>query len=392
MTGQKFIFNPVDNEMEVAPGHENDPKTVTEKLLEEGFKKKPVTNAELGIKPQNSTTGAQYVPKEQRLYENLKVPGYETPEKSNASYKKLKEEGKATTKKLINQTQREKDKPVTYEDWRLDTPRYKKHLADIIADDQTNIRYNPTTGTWQDKWGDKKTAQEALSEQQKIEKGYNEIFPPNEQKKYEQSLLTPVEKKRIEFQKKKMENLNKLNLKQQIKNSPIGTIKNLDKQKPNSWNDFKDGKITQVVKEKSPSNWEVFKQASKTPQEIAEIRKIVNDDYKRHGLKYIEPEDHKYLRVNGKMPGEEKKTETPINTALINELEVLAQQRLENQILEKKFHEVMQSQTRDPDLDRGLASVDGVEKFKKVVDLADSKWRNKKRTNYGLNTILGEPK
>ncbi len=92
------------------------------------------------------------------------------------------------------------------------------------------------------------------------------------------------------------------------------------------------------------------------------------------------------------MPGEEKKTETPINTALINELEVLAQQRLENQILEKKFHEVMQSQTRDPDLDRGLASVDGVEKFKKVVDLADSKWRNKKRTNYGLNTILGEPK
>ena len=44
----------------------------------------------------------------------------------------------------------------------------------------------------------------------KIEKSYNEIFPPSEQKKYEQSLLTPVEKKRIEFQKKNPTLLNDL--------------------------------------------------------------------------------------------------------------------------------------------------------------------------------------
>jgi len=37
------------------------------------------------------TAGAAYVPKEQRIFESLKVPGYETPEKSNVSYKKLKE-------------------------------------------------------------------------------------------------------------------------------------------------------------------------------------------------------------------------------------------------------------------------------------------------------------
>jgi hypothetical protein len=33
-----------------------------------------------------------YIPKDQRLYENLKVPGYETPEKSDTSYKKLNEQ------------------------------------------------------------------------------------------------------------------------------------------------------------------------------------------------------------------------------------------------------------------------------------------------------------
>ena len=48
----------------------------------------------------------------------------------------------------------------------------------------------------------------------------------------------------------------------------------------------------------------------------------------------------------------------------------------------------------DPDMSKGIASVDGFEDFKKTVDFADSKWRNKRnnRTNYGLNTILGEPK
>jgi len=36
-----------------------------------------------------NTTGAKYVPKEQRIYESLKVPGYETPAKSDKSFAKL---------------------------------------------------------------------------------------------------------------------------------------------------------------------------------------------------------------------------------------------------------------------------------------------------------------
>jgi len=99
-----------------------------------------------------------------------------------------------------------------------------------------------------------------------------------------------------------------------------------------------------------------------------------------------------------KIPGQpetkpEVKTEVSHNTQIINDLELLNKQRQESQRLEQKFHEIMKPQ-RDPDVDKGIASVDGAEVFKKTVDLADSKWRNKRnnRTNYGLNTILGEPK
>ena len=42
-------------------------------------------------KKADPTAGAKYVEKEQRIYEALKLPGYETPEKSDVSYKKLKE-------------------------------------------------------------------------------------------------------------------------------------------------------------------------------------------------------------------------------------------------------------------------------------------------------------
>ena len=101
---------------------------------------------------------------------------------------------------------------------------------------------------------------------------------------------------------------------------------------------------------------------------------------------------------NVKIPGQpetkpEVKAEISQNTQMINDMEYLAKQRLESQILENKFHEIMKPQ-RDPDMSKGIASVDGAEVFKKTVDLADSKWRNKRnnRTNYGLNTILGEPK
>ena len=41
------------------------------------------------LRPKNSTAGAKYIPKEQRIYESLGVKGYETPEKSDKSFAKL---------------------------------------------------------------------------------------------------------------------------------------------------------------------------------------------------------------------------------------------------------------------------------------------------------------
>ena len=58
----------------------------------------------------------------------------------------------------------------------------------------------------------------------------------------------------------------------------------------------------------------------------------------------------------------------------------MAQHRMESQILENKFHDIMKPQ-RDPDADKGIASVEGVEDFKQVVDLADQKFP-KTRTGY----------
>ena len=51
--------------------------------------------------------------------------------------------------------------------------------------------------------------------------------------------------------------------------------------------------------------WKDGVKADKSPQNIAGIRKIINDDYKRHGLKYIEPEDRKYLDIKKEKPSPE---------------------------------------------------------------------------------------
>ena len=122
---QKYINN--NGELERIPGTEIDPLTLGEKTLLEpelkimstelnlnqptlpGMKNLPVTkpnkkpihqqltDLKHWAQPETDpTAGAYYVPKEQRIYESLKVPGYETPEKSNVSYKKLKQKEKGT--------------------------------------------------------------------------------------------------------------------------------------------------------------------------------------------------------------------------------------------------------------------------------------------------------
>ena len=234
----------------------------------------------------------------------------------------------AVAKKLSNNEERRKktlmkawgledpkDPSITKEDFQKETPRYRKHLADIIAADQQTIFYNKDTGGWKDKFDQERKPEEVLKEQNEIQKRYDSIFTPKEQEEYQQSLIKPVQRKRNEFQKKKIENCNKQN--------------------------------------------------------------------------------RKYPKVNNEMSRKEetKQPEASNNSFMVNELKQLAKIRLENQKLEHKFNEIMKPQP-DPDMSKGIASVDGVEGFKKTVDFADSKWRNKRnnRTNNGINTILGEPK
>ena len=54
-------------------------------------KNKPINKTSTVKAVDDPTAGAKYVEKEQRTYEALRLPGYETPEKSDVSYKKLKE-------------------------------------------------------------------------------------------------------------------------------------------------------------------------------------------------------------------------------------------------------------------------------------------------------------
>jgi len=111
MKGRDFYYNASTNEMELVsnpsplrpeqptlPGFENLPvtkpnKKPIHKQLEDlkNEHQNPYVKA-----AQQNPNGGGYIDKEQRIYEALKVPGYETIEKSNVSYKKLKEKEKGT--------------------------------------------------------------------------------------------------------------------------------------------------------------------------------------------------------------------------------------------------------------------------------------------------------
>ena len=268
MSSQKYYWNPLTNSLE---DRDNPSPHVS---------KEP-------------TAGAVYTSK----INQVAYPKHGTAPTEIAAAKKLSNE--ARRKKTLMKAwglENPKDPSITKEDFQKETPRYRKHLADIIAGDQQTIFYNKDTGDWRDKLDQERKPEEVLKEQQEIQKRYDSIFTPKEQEEYQQSLIKPVQRKRNAFQKKKIENYNKQN--------------------------------------------------------------------------------RKYPKVNNEMPREEetKQPEASNNSFMINELEQLAKLRLEDQRLEHKFNEIMKPQ-KDPDMDLGIASVDGVEVFKKTVDLAKSKWR-----------------
>ena len=103
---------------------------------------------------------------------------------------------------------------------------------------------------------------------------------------------------------------------------------------------------------KEMSTWEMLKKGADTPEEKKEIRQILSEDYKKNGGQWMSKDDLKWIG-KGKMPepvkidieGVSKSINNYINlTQPIKETPTVAPQR--------KF--------RDPDLDKGLASILGV--------------------------------
>ena len=102
---------------------------------------------------------------------------------------------------------------------------------------------------------------------------------------------------------------------------------------------------------KQMSTWEMLKKGADTPEEKKEIRQILSEDYKKNGGQWMSKDDLKWIG-KGKMPepvkidieGVSKSINNYINlTQPIKETPTVAPQR--------KF--------RDPDLDKGLASILG---------------------------------
>ena len=139
--GSDYYYNPSTREMEL----KSDPSPHRQTL--QAAKKAAYNNP-----------NAKYVSKEQRIYEALKVPGYETPEKSNASYKKLKE-------------------------------------------NENNIAYNSTTGKIFDAWKNDpnvRIPQKDLVSQIQKEQDQKEIYPSGmgDEKNYKSDLRTPNQRKK----------------------------------------------------------------------------------------------------------------------------------------------------------------------------------------------------
>ena len=78
-------------------------------ILESVENPSPLRPEERTTKKADPTAGSKYVTKEQRIYEALKLPGYETPAKSDRSFAKLE---KINKEPLVKQFRN--DDPTTY--------------------------------------------------------------------------------------------------------------------------------------------------------------------------------------------------------------------------------------------------------------------------------------
>tara|TARA_R100001132_G_C3270941_1_gene93041 strand:+ start:1469 stop:2461 length:993 start_codon:yes stop_codon:yes gene_type:complete len=142
-----------------------------------------------------------------------------------------------------------------YRDWQTDNSKWKKWLADNIAQSQTTIHFDHDRGDWRDKWGDKVKPEDALKQQQEIEKVYNTIYTPE------------------------MEAQDKLNA-AKAKNTKLKTVTKIPRQN--------------ILNKGGKDDLEILVESSKgDPQEMAEWRKLFTEKYKNGDD--IEPKYMKFV-------------------------------------------------------------------------------------------------
>tara|TARA_R100000963_G_scaffold387_1_gene549 strand:+ start:128 stop:1234 length:1107 start_codon:yes stop_codon:yes gene_type:complete len=292
-----------NGELERVPGTENDPLTLGEKTLLApelklmstelnlnqpplpGMESLPVTKtkedklkeAELLVAKANKKTVGQlnklknwaqpkrkelsyggYIDKEQRLYENLKVPGYETPEKSNVSYSRLKQKEKGT--------------------YPFDTPQGIDHVTKIMKEEATH-KLSPKENKNID----------ILNKEMKLSVLKDEI---GGLKKYDN--LDRTSYPSDPEQRRRLKNIDKLEKSLGYTSPEVNVPYKKDTRTPNEKKKQNYNIEKRLKNARGPSHWELITKTATSWQDKQDIREIVNKNYKRDPSS-IAPEDRKWL-------------------------------------------------------------------------------------------------
>ena len=258
--GRDFYYNPSTNSMELV----KEPSALRPATPKAEVNKKPIHQQLLDLKhwaqpeTRKEVSAGGYVDKEQRIYESLKLPGYETPEKSNVSYKKLKEKEKGT--------------------YPFDTPQGIDHVTKTLKEEATH------------KLSPKETKDiDILNKEMKLSVLKDEI---GGLRKYDN--LDRTSYPSDPEQRRRLKNIDKLEKSLGYNSKEINVPYKKDTRTPND-KKRQNFNIAQRLKNaRGPSDWELITKTATSWQDKQDIREIVNKNYKRDPSS-IAPEDRKYV-------------------------------------------------------------------------------------------------
>jgi hypothetical protein len=206
------------------------------------------------------------------------MPGYETPEKSNVSYKKLKDAellvdkaNKKSVKQLTDLKNFGRSKHQEKATYPYDTPKGINWATKIMKEESAH-----TLSPKENKDID------ILNKEMKLSSLKGEIKGI---KKYDN--LDPTTYPSDPEQRRRLKNIADLE-------KDLGYV-----QKENNV-PYQNDTRSPVQKKRDKFNlWSEIKK-DKTHNNLKDVRRIVNDEYKKHGTKNLTPDEHKYLDKKSK--------------------------------------------------------------------------------------------